>query len=277
MQADLDEGDAGPAADRYRAPALDKGLDILEILALQPAGLTRAELVRGMGRSPSEIYRMLERLVARGYVTRLDGGDRYALTMKLFLLANGHPPLRRMAAQAQPLMDRFAHEVRQSCHLVLPEAGTGVVIAQASPLENWEFRVRVGAQIDLFTTGSGQALLAFQQPGRRLETLAQWGIGDAAARLAPIAAHLDAVAAAGYREGPSAQLVGVIDLSAPILGPHGDAVAVLTCAHIEHFLPGDPVPPAEVLARLRAVAQELSLARVNPAAGDGRGGAVPFA
>ena len=54
-----------PPEDRYRAPALDKGLDILELLASQAHGLTRAEIVKEMDRSASEIYRMLERLVAR--------------------------------------------------------------------------------------------------------------------------------------------------------------------------------------------------------------------
>ena len=33
---------------RYRAPALDKGLDILEILAAQDEAMTRAELVAAM-------------------------------------------------------------------------------------------------------------------------------------------------------------------------------------------------------------------------------------
>ena len=114
-------------ADRYRAPALDKGLDILEVLADQPGGLTRAEIVKALGVSPSQIYRMLERLVARAYVTRLDGGDRYALTMKMFLLAHRHPPLRRLVAQAQPLMDGFARQTRQSCHLVAPDRGIAIV------------------------------------------------------------------------------------------------------------------------------------------------------
>jgi DNA-binding IclR family transcriptional regulator len=62
--------DAPSADERYRAPALDKGLDILELLAAQPQGLTRAEIVKEMDRSASEIYRMLERLVARQYVMR---------------------------------------------------------------------------------------------------------------------------------------------------------------------------------------------------------------
>lgn len=53
------------ANEKYRAPALDKGLDILELLSEQSDGLTRTEIVKAMGRGPSEIYRMLERLVAR--------------------------------------------------------------------------------------------------------------------------------------------------------------------------------------------------------------------
>ena len=81
-----------PPDDRYRAPALDKGLDILELLAQQPQGLTRAEIVKEMDRSANEIYRMLERLVARQYVMRSASGDRYALSLKLFALANMHPP-----------------------------------------------------------------------------------------------------------------------------------------------------------------------------------------
>ena len=77
--------------ERYRAPALDKGLDILELLAGVDGGLTQAEIAKKLDRSPNEFYRMLDRLVRRGYVTRLDG-DRYSLTLKLFGLAQLHRP-----------------------------------------------------------------------------------------------------------------------------------------------------------------------------------------
>ena len=243
---------------RYRAPALDKGLDILEILAAQDEAMTRAELVAAMGRSASEIYRMLERLVARGYVARLGGGDRYALTMKMFLLAHRQPPLRRLVAQAQPLMDGFARQTRQSCHLVAPDRGMGVVVAQASPVDTWEFRVRIGAPLDLTRTGSGLTLLAFQHPDRAADTLSQWGVAEAAAVLAALRPHLDAIRAQGWREAPSAQVVGVVDLSAPVLGPDGDAAAVLTCAYVLH--PGDDARTdrAGALAMLRETAAALS-------------------
>ena len=65
--------------DKYRAPALDKGLDILELLAGTEDGLSQAEIAKSLDRSPNEIYRMLDRLVRRAYVRRTSA-DRYELT-----------------------------------------------------------------------------------------------------------------------------------------------------------------------------------------------------
>ena len=178
--------------------------------------------------------------------------------MKLFLLAHRHPPLRRLVAEAQPLMDAFARDTGKSCHLVVPDRRCAVVIAHAVPEATWEFRVRVGAELDLFATSSGLTLLAFQAEARREDTLAQWGLEGAGPRLAAIAPHLAEVRATGFRIGPSRQLAGVVDLSAPILGPDGDAVAVLTSAWIQPPGDGPDAPRATALSRLCAVAAALS-------------------
>lgn len=252
--------DTGASQDRYRAPALDKGLDILELLASEASGLTRAEIVRAMGRSQSEIYRMLERLIARGYVTRSLEGDRYALSMKLFVLVHAHPPLRRLVAQAQPLMDNFARTAQQSLHLVAQEGPNAIVVAQASPPSNWEFRLRVGARLDMLTTASGQTLLAFQDAARRAEILANPN-RDLAAIESTLWARLDEIRAHGHRQGPSLQLVGVVDISAPVLGPDGNAFAVLTCPYVEHLgrFRDRTTDVADCLTHLRDSAQSLSV------------------
>ena len=131
------------ADERYRAPALDKGLDILELLATQPQGLTRAEIVKEMDRSANEIYRMLERLVARQYVMRNASGDRYALSLKLFALAHMHPPLSRLINQALPVMDEFARKAEQSCHMGVYDRGNVLISAQINSPRGWSFSVPV--------------------------------------------------------------------------------------------------------------------------------------
>jgi DNA-binding IclR family transcriptional regulator len=244
--------------DRYRAPALDKGLDILELLSAQSGALTRAEIVKAIGRSPGEIYRMLERLVARDYVSRSPEGDRYALSMKLFVLGSHYPPVRRLVARAQPLMDAFTERTQQSVHLAAPDRGYAVVVAQASGPANWEFRLRIGARLDLTATSSGQTLLAFQSPERRDETLAIWGGTGKAERLAALAEPLAAIRAQGYRSGPSLQLAGVRDISVPVFGPPGDAVAVLTCPYLQR-VDATTADEAATLAELRAVAERVAI------------------
>lgn len=263
-QSRQDTGEPVATVERYRAPALDRGLDILEVLANEMRGLTRAEICEALGVNASQMYRVLERLVARGYVTRLDGGDRFALTMKLFLVATGHPPERRLVAQAQPGMDSFAIEQQQSLHLAVPEHANAVILAQASTISHWEFRARVGARMDLFNTGSGLTLLAFQDPKRLEETLGFWGIEDGPARLAAVQGELDTVRAQGYRVAPSAQVVGVTDLSAPIAGPNGSAMAALTCAYLNR--PGDDPGESRCEAALQSLirlAESLSLRNPN--------------
>jgi len=218
--------------DRYRAPALDKGLDILELLAGVDGGLTQAEIAKRLGRSPNEFYRMLDRLVRRGYVTRIDG-DRYALTLKLFGLAQMHAPVRRLVSYATPLMRELAEASKQANQLVVFDRGSAVVVSQQEAPGYWGISIRVGSHISLFDTGSGHVLLAFRSPEERMMMIAEHLKSTDKPGLEPdFAARLDQIRDRGYEMMPSAQTAGVFNLSAPVLGPDGWAIAALTIPYI---------------------------------------------
>jgi DNA-binding IclR family transcriptional regulator len=249
--------------DRYRAPALDKGLDILELLAAQPQGMTRAEIVKEMDRSASEIYRMLERLVARQYVMRNPSGDRYALSLKLFALAHMHPPLSRLINQALPIMDDFARKAEQSCHMGVYDRGNVLIAAQINSPRGWSFSVQRGARVGLLDTASGHLLLAYSDEGSYRRMLAEHTPLDGEVPITDTAlVHtLADIRAQGYLERDSAQSFGVVDISYPILGPDNMALATLTCPYIRridrHIGPG----PADVRELLGKAAQALSMLR----------------
>jgi len=245
--------------DRYRAPALDKGLDILELLAGVDGGLTQAEIAKRLGRSPNEFYRMLDRLVKRGYVTRIDG-DRFSLTLKLFGLAQLHAPVRRLVSFAVPVMRELAEASRQANQLVVFDRGNPVVIAQQEAPGYWGISIRVGSRIGLFDTGSGHVLMAFRSRKERERMIAEHvGDGDAGGRMtAEFLARLDGIRARGHETMPSAQTAGVTNLSAPVLGADGTALAALTVPYIG--LIGTPAAPdvSEVVRYLVAAAGRLS-------------------
>jgi DNA-binding IclR family transcriptional regulator len=247
--------------DRYRAPALDKGLDILELLAQQPQGLTRAEIVKEMDRSANEIYRMLERLVARQYVMRSASGDRYALSLKLFALANMHPPLSRLINQALPIMDEFARNAEQSCHMGVYDRGNVLISAQINSPRGWSFSLQRGARVGLPDTASGQILLAFSDEGSFQRMRAEHTPLDGEVLIAEkeLSQTLEDIRARGFLERDSLQSYGVVDISYPILGPDNTALAALTCPYIRRIDSHIGPDQIAVRAHLQEAAQALSL------------------
>lgn len=244
--------------DRYRAPALDKGLDILELLSGVDGGLTQAEISKKLGRSPNEFYRMLDRLVRRGYVTRLDG-DRFSLTLKLFGLAQFHAPVRRLASFATPIMRELAEGTKQANQLTVFDRGSAVVVAQQEAPGYWGISIRVGSHVSLFDTGSGHVLLAFRSDEERNMMIAEYArLNDTQERSPEFFARLDQVRERGYEKMPSLQTSGVYNLSAPVLAQDGHAIAALTVPYISLL----NVPSAPDITRtiemLLAAANHLS-------------------
>ena len=78
--------DQDQADDRkYRAPALEKGLDVLELLSSQGEAMTPSQMSVTLGRSVSELFRMIQVLEFRGYIEQ--SSDGYRLTNRLFTRA----------------------------------------------------------------------------------------------------------------------------------------------------------------------------------------------
>lgn len=221
-------------SDRYRAPALDKGLDILELLANTEEGLNQAEISKALGRTPNEIYRMLDRLVRRNYVRRTSE-DRYELTLKLFELAHQRPPIKRLVSQAVPVLRDFARESQQAGHLVIQDRNALVVVAQVDGPGYWNVSIRVGSRVGLINTGSGHVFLAFASPEERLLMLEEHGMVAPETMTPALEQRLGKVRLQGFENMPSAQVGSVYNLSVPVFGPLGSVIAVLTSPYTERL------------------------------------------
>jgi DNA-binding IclR family transcriptional regulator len=220
--------------ERYRAPALDKGLDILELLAETEEGLSQAEIAKALSRSPNEIYRMLDRLVRRGYIARTPA-DRYELTLKLFALAHRHAPMRRLVSQAMPVLRDFARTAGQSCHIAVYDRGEVIVVAQVDSPSYWGIAVRVGARVGLFDTGSGHILLAYATPTERKLMAEEHEMLPLETKPADLEARLADIVKRGYEQMESRQTPSVVNLAVPILGPHGSIIAAMTCPYVQRL------------------------------------------
>ncbi|RQS23116.1 IclR family transcriptional regulator [Burkholderia sp. Bp8992] len=221
----------------YRAPALEKGLDILELLIDRQYGMAQAEICRALKRSRSELYRMMQVLEDRGYIYRVDRYDRYALTMKLYFLGQHHAPTRSLGALVTPLLQQFALQMVQSCYLTVFDGDTMIVIATAGAETEWNIAVRVGTRVPLHGSAAGEMYLAFQDEAVRAG-LSRAGGHDVGPRNPPpgddaLPPHL----ADGYLCRPNARIPGITDIATPIIDKSGSAIAILACPYLA--LPGE--------------------------------------
>jgi len=243
--------------DKYRAPALDKGLDIIELLAATEEGLSQAEIAKSLDRSPNEIYRMLDRLVRRDYVRRTSA-DRYELTLKLFELAHMTPPIRRLVSQATPVIRRFARNAEQAVHLVIHDRNILVVVAQVDGPGYWNVSIRVGSRIGMVNTGSGHVFLAFASDEERALMLEDQTERKREKLSPQLLARFNRVRAQGYEIMESQQVASVTNLSIPIFGPLGSVIAALTCPFTERLDKSDALDQPATLKLLIAAGQEIS-------------------
>lgn len=107
-----------PAKDdkRYSAPALEKGLDILEFLANQAVPCSQTEIAESLERTPSEIYRMLSVLEQRGYVLKQAGTTSFSLSLKLFELGHLQSGISNLRKAIRYPMEQLANEIGEACH-----------------------------------------------------------------------------------------------------------------------------------------------------------------
>jgi DNA-binding IclR family transcriptional regulator len=217
---------------RYSAPALEKGLDVIEILAAQPHGLSLQEIAQRLARTPNELFRMLDVLVRRGYLSRLPDST-YALTLRLFELAQRHPPVERLLNVAIPYMDALARKTGQSNHLSVHHDARLVVLARAEPPEPMSALVRQGAHFAFHDDRVSARVITAFQAAERLELYLKELIGTraSAARRSALKKRLHAIRTRGYDEGPSDTLSGVIDICFPLFDHYG-VVAALNIVYL---------------------------------------------
>lgn len=217
---------------QYRAPALDKGLDILELLATSPNPMSINAISEGVGRSRGEIFRMLLVLEERGYIARGEGETGYLLTNRLFRLGMEQPPVKGAVETALPIMHRLAVAIDQPCHLVAPSHEQIVVIARIDPPSEIGLVVRVGHRRPLAHSTSGHVLFAYQSDEIRERWLAVLAEHDSELDRKKFVKLANQIRARGYATAPSHVVDGVTDLSAPIV-EHEHATFALTIPFLE--------------------------------------------
>jgi DNA-binding IclR family transcriptional regulator len=205
------------ASRRYRAPALEKGLDILELLASEPDPLPISTIVQRLGRSTGELFRMIQVLEYRGFIEQAAEAEGYRLTGRLFALGLDQPHVKTLIEVALPVMRQLSRNIGQSCHLAVHSSGQIVVVARMESSEQIGFTVRVGYSKALQLTVSGVILYAFQSEAVRAQWERLWRPPPKKQDIAAFRRRAGEVRARGFERAKSSFVEGIVDVSAPVM------------------------------------------------------------
>lgn len=248
-----------PASRRgYSAPALEKGIDIIELLAESESGLTVSEISQKLKRRMSELFRIIVVMEQRGWLRKDPESARYAVTYHVLKLAHRSTPTQTLTSAAAPVMNELSTRMNQSCHLVVRSGTQGLVILrQENQQRHANLSVRLGAVIELASSCSGRVLLAHLDPEERERVLKSIPRPRALTR-SRLSAILNKVAKRGFEIHRSPITPGVTDIGYPVRGFDGSVMAALTVPYLHALDDSLPTSVEQTRLLLEDAARQIS-------------------
>ncbi len=250
------------AEPRGSAPALTRGLAILEAVAAQAQGAGFSELRAALQIPGASLARMLNILHARGFLSRRASGA-WQLGAALVRLGSVAAARNDLITVAQPILHTLRRSVEETVELSIP-ADPGLLLVQKLESErSIRLFIQPGTQYHaLHAIASGKVMLAFGESDQRERLLARGRFKRLTRRTLTSAARLREEFRRALVHGFAADVEesrpGVARIAAPVFDVDHRLAAVLAVAGpVQRMAPrGRP----RHIEAVRAAAWELSRA-----------------
>ncbi len=223
---------AVPPANGGGAPALERGLAVLELLARRRMPMRAADLADALGAPRNSLGRLLQVLADRGYLDR-DPADRtFALSSKLLALGSATvceaDLLEAARGPVRDLRDATGEMVQLNVRL-----GTeGVVLDVAASRHPVRMTVDPGTRFTLHDAAGGKVLMAFLPEAERDRLAASLRLVRRTPRTIvtrdALRRELEAVRRRGCAFDRAECVEGIRCASAPVFDRRGACTAALT-------------------------------------------------
>jgi DNA-binding IclR family transcriptional regulator len=211
---------------------LDRAMAILR--AIEGGASTQSEVARRTGLARPTAHRLLKAMASHGLVTSA-GGRGYRLGPTLLGLAATAMRELPLRDTAQPVLERLARTTGESAQLFVRDHHRRVCIAAAESRNELRTIVEIGARLPLTAGSAGKVFLAFGPPALAAELL------PTAERFTPatpigerLERQLAAIRRRGWASSAGEREPGVASVSAPVHGPSGALLAVVSLSGPEH-------------------------------------------
>lgn len=232
---------------KYKSPALEKGLDILEYLSLKNLPQSQTEIAYGIDKTSNEIYRMLICLEKKEYIHKDEVSNKYSLSLKLYYLSHRHPPVNALRMAAIHPMQELSESVKQSSHLSVLYKNDVLVIAQSLTPGPISLSIEDGSRFSVYKTTSGRIILSLFDTNKQLVYLNKNKNFKALSKDKKTAylKEIEKISQLGYDIRESEETHGVLDIVVPLNIPEievtGALAVTILSGEIQTFLTKDKI------------------------------------
>lgn len=207
---------------------LSKGLLILETLAQAGRARGVSDLARELSLTKSNTFRLLQTLVALGYVAQPEAGG-YQATRKAWRVGRGMVDPLNLRALSAPEMTYLAQETQETIYLAVPEGVTIIYIDKIEsrkPIRSWN---PIAGQAPMHCCGTGKAVLAanYEMLRPRLVLPLQRYTERTLVELADLDAEMGRTLRRGYAFDSGEYRERILSFGAAIHAPGGGAVGAI--------------------------------------------------
>lgn len=239
-----------------------RGLDVLELLASNPDGLTLSEICAALSLPKSSAHALLGTLLGRAYLMQGRREHTYRLGPRLFEMGNAYLRGIDLVRDGHEVIRAVAAESGETVHLATLDGRDVLYVAKEEGTSAVRMVSAVGRRFPAYGTGVGKMLLSalgeaelgeLYPLDRPLESLTATTITDAAV----LRAELELTRARGYALDREESTEGLRCVAAPVCDGSGKVVAAMSIS--VPTMRYAPERQAELLALVRQGAQRLSV------------------
>jgi DNA-binding IclR family transcriptional regulator len=228
----------------------NRALDIFELLAAEPNGLTISEISERLGFARSSTHGLVHTLFSRGYLS-LDGGNRFYLGVRLIQLGLTVADRLELRSAAHGRLEQLVASTNDTALLVVPDGGELLYVDKViSDTRDVRTDPRMSMGRPLHCSSLGKALLAALDEdsvlrilgGRPLPSVTEFSITDLDELLADLALTRER----GFSIDRQEAVPGVWCVGAPVRDHTGRSVAAISVSTIREFF--DPATSGPLVA-----------------------------
>jgi DNA-binding IclR family transcriptional regulator len=217
------------------APALDRGIDVIELVASSREPISFSDLLSSLGIPRASLARILSTLRKRGLIEKDESSGRYRLGIKLLYLGHRLQEKIPLRCVALPYMHRLAEIVQETVELSTLDRDQLVLIEQIEGPGEIRLYSRVGSAYPyLHAVAVGKIYLAHMGAAKRKRVLEKIGLPPVTPRtitdLEKLERELSNVLQEGYAIEDQELRKGVRRIAAPIYDHTGELAGCIGIA-----------------------------------------------